>query len=102
MLRCQNALDWVRNFVKRICVSWGEWGGPGEERRAGRKKQLEEKLQFVVADIITVLHRSFFFLLIFFSFHCVVGGGVFVVVCGLFVAHLDLVEFGAPVQEIAG
>jgi hypothetical protein len=41
-------------------------------------------------------------LLIFFSFHCVVGGGVFVVVCGLFVAHLDLVEFGAPVQEIAG
>ncbi len=103
MLRCQNALDWVRNFGKRICVSWGEWGGPGEERRAGRKKQLEEKLQFVVADI-TVLHRSFFFFLIFFfSFLCVVGGGVVVVVvCGLFAGHLDLVEFGAPVREIAG
>lgn len=27
LLRCQNALDWVRNFVKRICVSWGELGG---------------------------------------------------------------------------
>jgi hypothetical protein len=77
-------------------------GGRGEERRAGRKKQLEEKLQFVVADI-TVLHRSFFFFLIFFfSFFCVVGGGVVVVVCVLFAGHLDLVEFGAPVQEIAG
>lgn len=70
----------------------------------GRKEELDgksswrEKLQFVVADI-TVLHRSFFFLLIFFfPFFCV----VVVVVCGLFAGHLDLVEFGAPVREIAG
>lgn len=68
----------------------------------GRKEELDgksswrEKLQFVVADI-TVLHRSFLLLLIFFSFFCVV-----VVVCGLFAGHLDLVEFGAPVREIAG
>jgi hypothetical protein len=41
-------------------------------------------------------------LLIFFSFYCVVGGGVVVVVCGLFAGHLDLVKFGVPVQEIAG
>lgn len=94
MLRCQNALDWVRNFVKRICVSWG--GGRKEELDG--KSSWREKLQFVVADI-TVLHRSFFFLLIFFfPFFCV----VVVVVCGLFAGHLDLVEFGAPVREIAG
>lgn len=70
----------------------------------GRKEELDgksswrEKLQFVVADI-TVLYRSFFFLSIFFfPFFCV----VVVVVCGLFAGHLDLVEFGAPVREIAG
>jgi hypothetical protein len=79
---------------ENLCKLGGVGGGRKEELDG--KSSWREKLQFVVADI-TVLHRSFLLLLIFFSFFCVV-----VVVCGLFAGHLDLVEFGAPVREIAG